>query len=513
MTQQLQVSVWEDELGSSLDAEGVVTAKTGSDKRGCPRLAWQYGWIGAAAVAVVLLSGCMTMSTRSADLDHGESMPRYVYPGTQVDLALLAHPLDNYPRPGAEIFSLVFFGLALVDFPFSLVADTLLLPYDLWMVTLGGRGRRRSELHLTARGKDPEAVSALIAKGLNVNARDPDGATPLHFASAGAGRSEIVALLLAAGANPNIRDKRGKRPIDLTTNREIAERLMAGGSRLEFPEAVRFGTADQVKAFLQSDRSLALNVPKNFGCTPLHLACIEGRKDIAEILIAHGADVNARAQRSGLDVSTGAAPLACAVETDSAEVVELLLAQGADADAEAVLDATLSALASEKQGMIAEMLLAALKGDDHTARVAAAEALGKLGKLAPPRQKRRVSSAHEIPMHRLSNAGMATPAAALQTLLWAARNHDLDNFVNCLAPRLQKSFETDMRADPHRPEKVMLTLSRELKPGATLLIDSTTFVGEDFAEIKYGVKQPSQNMMLVQCRYWILVGSEWKFIY
>ena len=56
--------------------------------------------------------------------------------------------------------------------------------------------------------------------------------------------------------------------------------------------------------------------------SPLHSAAYEGHKKIAELLIAKGADVNAK----GYDGST---PLHSATK----EVVELLIANGADVNA------------------------------------------------------------------------------------------------------------------------------------------------------------------------------------
>jgi len=58
-----------------------------------------------------------------------------------------------------------------------------------------------------------EVVQELIEAKANVNASDPNGWTPLHWAASG-NRKELVELLVKAGADVNLRDKQGKTPLD-----------------------------------------------------------------------------------------------------------------------------------------------------------------------------------------------------------------------------------------------------------------------------------------------------------
>lgn len=61
------------------------------------------------------------------------------------------------------------------------------------------------DLLAAARKSDAPAVKALLAKGADVNAKSPYGATPLFFAC-DRGSAEVVKILLDAGADVNIKD-------------------------------------------------------------------------------------------------------------------------------------------------------------------------------------------------------------------------------------------------------------------------------------------------------------------
>ena len=67
----------------------------------------------------------------------------------------------------------------------------------------------------------------------------------------------------------------------------------------------------------------------NFGWRPLHLAAIYGHARVAAILLTAGADANGRSASIGM----GTTPLLCAVAGSHFPVVELLLAHGASVNA------------------------------------------------------------------------------------------------------------------------------------------------------------------------------------
>ena len=73
-----------------------------------------------------------------------------------------------------------------------------------------------------------------------------------------------------------------------------------------------------------------MNAKNDAGFTPLHHAAVFGRKEIAELLIAEGADVNAKEDEYGIT------PLHEAAFVGYKEIAELLIAKGGDVNAKDV---------------------------------------------------------------------------------------------------------------------------------------------------------------------------------
>ena len=78
------------------------------------------------------------------------------------------------------------------------------------------------------------------------------------------------------------------------------------------------------------------------GMTSLHIAAKRGEKDLAKLLIEHGADVNARQEieqqdETGLKL-LGITPLHLALEAGHKDLARLLIAKGADVNADAYDD-------------------------------------------------------------------------------------------------------------------------------------------------------------------------------
>jgi ankyrin repeat protein len=157
-----------------------------------------------------------------------------------------------------------------------------------------------------AADKDRAAVRSLVAAGADVNARQPDGATALHWA-AHWDDVELVDLLLRARADTNVMNDFGATPLSLAcTNASAAvvERLLAAGANPnaaatsgETPlmRCARTGNVEAVKALLA--RRAEVNAKDNEQLqTALMWAVAQKHAGAAQALIDAGADVQARSK-------------------------------------------------------------------------------------------------------------------------------------------------------------------------------------------------------------------------
>jgi ankyrin repeat protein len=100
--------------------------------------------------------------------------------------------------------------------------------------------------------------------------------------------------------------------------RTNAIRLYDFGSTIH--QAADAGDLTKVKAFIQEGIDVNTNV---HGCTPLHCAARYGHKEVAELLIAKGADVNAKDTR-------GQKPIDVAINKRQIEIAKLLASKSGD---------------------------------------------------------------------------------------------------------------------------------------------------------------------------------------
>lgn len=93
-------------------------------------------------------------------------------------------------------------------------------------------------------------------------------------------------------------------------------------------DAARKGDQAKVVALLKQNPELVFSRDK-FGNTPLHVAALHNKPDIAALLLANGADVNARVGKESRNA--GETPLTIALNSyQHKEMLELLLTHGAE---------------------------------------------------------------------------------------------------------------------------------------------------------------------------------------
>ncbi len=107
----------------------------------------------------------------------------------------------------------------------------------------------------------------------------------------------------------------------------IAQMLVDRGAKLDIFSASMAGIQARLVELLAHDRGL-VNSYSTDGWTPLHVAAFFSQKEIAEVLLANGADVHARSRNA-----MGNTALHASVAARNADVVPVLLAHGADVNA------------------------------------------------------------------------------------------------------------------------------------------------------------------------------------
>ncbi len=77
-------------------------------------------------------------------------------------------------------------------------------------------------MHYAAMSGTPDNIAALVSAGADVEARNEDGTTPLYTAAM-SGAPENIAALLEAGASGSVKDDDGKTPFDYAQDNDKVE--------------------------------------------------------------------------------------------------------------------------------------------------------------------------------------------------------------------------------------------------------------------------------------------------
>jgi ankyrin repeat protein len=176
-------------------------------------------------------------------------------------------------------------------------------------------------IYEAAQEGDIATVRHYLEQGVDVNARGEQGMTPLYLV----GSKEVAELLVSRGVDVNARDSYGFTPLHFATTRQVAELLIAKGASVNAKSKFDVRTIpdrDNPQAFpSQEMRSLIGLMPfANIGVTPLHIA---QNQEVAALLIAKGADVNAKTDKGNTPLHMVRSP----------QVASLLIAKGAQVNA------------------------------------------------------------------------------------------------------------------------------------------------------------------------------------
>ena len=340
-------------------------------------------------------------------------------------------------------------------------------------------GTPSSQLFHAVQAGDLAAVRSALAAGGEVNAKDPEGATPLMYAAFYPANADCLRLLLERGADPNIanafgataliwatgslekvkllvehgadvnaRSKLGKSALLVAASRDgagpVVSYLLAHGARVDFKDelqgipiiptggggATALVQASKARdgealAVLLKHGGIDVNAKEKNGSTALLNAIAYRNHRNIKLLLDHGAEVN-------VANTGGFSALMLAAIRDDEETASALLARGAKVDAEDMWGNTAlmwAAYSEHPRPRVVKLLLAAGADSGHK---------NKLGENASVWASRRGTT---------SIAGLlnvpAAPAGQQPDAPYAAvslsENRDLFASVDKSLPMLQKA--------------------------------------------------------------------------
>jgi ankyrin repeat protein len=289
-------------------AEDPGLARQKDEKFGATALHWA-ALRGHQAVAALLVAQGANLDAVNRD---GETPFQVAQRANRPELAALVKPAGAGTGPTLTIFEAAKRG--------DVAAVEQILARNPELARQKDTAFGATPLHWAALRGHEAVVSALLARGADPKATNNDRETPLQVAQR-ANRTGVVQLLSASGTAPA---SRPASPAPRTAASPAAPAPAApvsapSASSAEFFDAVRAGSVATVNALLARNPALAREKDPQFGATALHWAALRGHENVADLLIAQGADLKATN-------SAGETPLQVAERAGHLKVVGLLRA-------------------------------------------------------------------------------------------------------------------------------------------------------------------------------------------
>uniref|UniRef100_A0A8C0IAS3 Ankyrin-1 n=1 Tax=Bubo bubo TaxID=30461 RepID=A0A8C0IAS3_BUBBB len=159
-------------------------------------------------------------------------------------------------------------------------------------------------LHIASQRGNTDVAQQLLHHKADANVKDKQSKSPLHFA-AERGDKTMVEILLNANADPNAQDKEKKTPLHTAAVRghlSIVKVLLAKKGRFGAKDmdgctpmhyAAIGGNTEIVKILLTSGKNKNIDDRNIWRKTALHISAEHGHSDLINLLLSHGAAINA----------------------------------------------------------------------------------------------------------------------------------------------------------------------------------------------------------------------------
>ncbi|UKZ64975.1 uncharacterized protein TrAtP1_006178 [Trichoderma atroviride] len=170
-----------------------------------------------------------------------------------------------------------------------------------------------SLVHIAVKSLDADLLHALIDAGADVNATGPSNWTSLHYICHGYGREGFIQHLVRAGANINAKDIAGQTPLHCSVHKnwstKLVEELIANGASVDIQDTDHRTPIDilleelgregpyykaiyQINALMSAGAHFDVTHRDSCGRTLLYKAILSSDKELTELLVKRGADIN-----------------------------------------------------------------------------------------------------------------------------------------------------------------------------------------------------------------------------